>query len=176
MGRLVRVCGAIGVSTSASTRGWTIGPPAARLYAVEPVAVATIRPSALTLVTRLSPTEMLSSMIRDSAALVNTTSLSTTRESKHSVPRKVSALSIARRSDMAVPARTASSDVKSSSMRVSVRKPRLPKLTPRIGTSRPDCAMRVAMPSSVPSPPSTTTRSTLSAGSSSREAWAQPAA
>ena len=45
-------------------------------------------------------------------------------------------------------------------MRVSVRKPRLPKLTPRIGMSRPDCAMRVAMLSSVPSPPSTTTRST----------------
>ena len=30
-GRLVSVCGAIGVSSIASTAGWTIGPPAARL-------------------------------------------------------------------------------------------------------------------------------------------------
>ena len=81
------VCGAIGVSTSASTRGCTIGPPAARLYAVEPVALAMIRPSALTLVTSPLLTETDSSMMRDSAALVNTTSFSTMRESKCSRAR-----------------------------------------------------------------------------------------
>ena len=53
-------------------------------------------------------------------------------------------------------------------MRISVRKPRLPKFTPRIGMSRPACAIASAMPSSVPSPPRTTTRST-SLGSSSRD-------
>ena len=42
---------------------------------------------------------------------------------------------------------------------ISVRNPRLPKFTPRIGTSRPASPMRAAMPSSVPSPPRTTTRS-----------------
>ena len=31
MGRLVRVCGAMGVMIIASTFGWTIGPPAERL-------------------------------------------------------------------------------------------------------------------------------------------------
>ena len=56
IGRLVSVCGAIGVSTIASTFGCTIGPPAARLYAVDPVGVAMISPSARTRVTRPSPT------------------------------------------------------------------------------------------------------------------------
>ena len=42
IGRLVSVCGAIGVRISASMFGWTIGPPAARLYAVDPVGDAAI--------------------------------------------------------------------------------------------------------------------------------------
>ena len=45
-GRLVSVCGQIGVTTKARTSGVTIGPPAARVYAVEPVGVATMSPSA----------------------------------------------------------------------------------------------------------------------------------
>jgi hypothetical protein len=40
---------------------------------------------------------------------------------------------------------------------ISVRKPRLPKLTPRIGTPDPASPIQSAMPSSVPSPPSTST-------------------
>ena len=48
IGRLPSECGAIGVSSSASTLGCTIGPPAARLYAVDPVGLARIKPSALT--------------------------------------------------------------------------------------------------------------------------------
>ena len=39
----------------------------------------------------------------------------------------------------------------------SVRNPRLPKFTPRIGTHRPACAMQSAMLRSVPSPPRTST-------------------
>src|ERR1035437_1130714 len=44
----------------------------------------------------------------------------------------------------------------------SVRKPRLPKFTPRIGMPEPASPMRSAMPRSVPSPPRTSTRSTSS--------------
>ena len=105
--------------------------------------------------------------MRESAALVNTTSFSTTRESTCCPLRYASASSIARSSNVAVPSSTRSSDGSSSSMRISVRNPRLPKFTPRIGMSRLACAMRAAIASSVPSPPSTTTRST-SRGSASR--------
>ena len=51
MGRLLSVCGAMGVMISASMAGCTIGPPADRLYAVDPVGIAMIKPSALTVVT-----------------------------------------------------------------------------------------------------------------------------
>ena len=46
MGRVVRVCGAMGVSAITPESGARRGPPAAREYAVEPVGVATMRPSA----------------------------------------------------------------------------------------------------------------------------------
>ena len=102
--------------------------------------------------------------MRDSAPLVNTTSFSTMRVSTRSPramrrrPRASARSSIGRacrRATALERRRTARRCV------ISVRKPRLPKFTPRIGMSRPGCAMRSAMPSSVPSPPSTTTRSTL---------------
>ncbi len=76
-GRFVSVCGAIGVSSIASTAGCTIGPPAARLYAVDPVGLAMIKPSARTRVTGSSPTITEISMMRDSAPFVITMSLST---------------------------------------------------------------------------------------------------
>jgi len=41
-----RVNGQIGLIMMALISGWTAGPPAARLYAVEPVGVETMRPSA----------------------------------------------------------------------------------------------------------------------------------
>ena len=44
--RFPNVCGQIGVITNALTRGPIIGPPAERLYAVDPVGVETINPSA----------------------------------------------------------------------------------------------------------------------------------
>ena len=45
-GRFDSVCGEIGESTMTRTDGSTIGPPAESEYAVEPVGVATMRPSA----------------------------------------------------------------------------------------------------------------------------------
>lgn len=44
-GRNDKLRGHIGVSTIALSEGWTIGPPAEREYAVEPVGVDTINPS-----------------------------------------------------------------------------------------------------------------------------------
>ena len=44
-GRNERLRGQIGVKTRALNDGWTIGPPADREYAVEPVGVETISPS-----------------------------------------------------------------------------------------------------------------------------------
>ena len=47
-------CGQMGVMRIAGTAGWTIPAPAESEYAVEPVGVAIIMPSAWTCVTRLS--------------------------------------------------------------------------------------------------------------------------
>ncbi len=46
VGRLDRVKGQMGVRMNASISGWRMGPPAAMEYAVEPVGVATMTPSA----------------------------------------------------------------------------------------------------------------------------------
>ena len=53
-GRFVRLCGAKGVITATSELGEIIGPPALRLYAVEPVAVETSKPSAQYVFTNFS--------------------------------------------------------------------------------------------------------------------------
>lgn len=44
-GRNERLMGLTGVNNKADTDGWTIGPPDEREYAVEPVGVASIKPS-----------------------------------------------------------------------------------------------------------------------------------
>src|SRR5919197_4353684 len=161
IGRFVKVCGAIGVSSSASSVGCTIGPPAARLYAVDPVGVATIRPSALTRVTNSLPIDTDRSIIRDLAAFVMTTSFSAMYSGTDPPTLIVVDRSIMR-SSMRPPSRRAASSAGYSSGSVtSVRNPRLPKLTPRIGTFDPVAPMQSAIESSVPSPPSTTTRSTV---------------
>src|SRR6266536_2008553 len=76
IGRLVSVCEQIGVSTIASTLGATIGPPADSEYAVEPVAVEMMRPSARYAVAYCPSTETARLMIRLIADLVMTMSLS----------------------------------------------------------------------------------------------------
>jgi hypothetical protein len=47
MGRCVSACEQMGASTVQSTEGWTMGPPADSAYAVEPVGVERMTPSAL---------------------------------------------------------------------------------------------------------------------------------
>jgi hypothetical protein len=80
------------------------------LYAVDPVGVATIKPSARTRITSSSPMQTTSSMMRDRAALVMTTSFNTISSAKVLPPRSVRACSIIRSSMGAVPSSTASSD------------------------------------------------------------------
>ena len=46
IGRKLSVCGQIGVSRMPGMEGWVRGPPAEREYAVEPVGVEMMQPSA----------------------------------------------------------------------------------------------------------------------------------
>ena len=59
--------GQIGVITSVAVPASTIGPPAARLYAVDPIGVATINPSALYSAILNSPTVVISDNILGAA-------------------------------------------------------------------------------------------------------------
>jgi hypothetical protein len=54
IGRKERECGQMGVRRIAGISGWTREPPAEREYAVEPVGVEKIQPSAWTTVSRSS--------------------------------------------------------------------------------------------------------------------------
>ena len=74
-GRLTSVCGAMGVSTKSSLKGSTIGPPADRLYPVDPVGVAQMIPSA---VYRISSTPSTLTVNRKTpgSAFVSATSFS----------------------------------------------------------------------------------------------------
>src|SRR5580765_683590 len=117
-------------------------------------------PSAFTRVTNSSPSDTDRSVIRARADLVMTTSFSASCSGRGAPWRMVVARSIIRASTFARPASAASSDGYSSGNVASVRKPRLPKFTPRIGTSTSALAMPPATESSVPSAPSTTISST----------------
>ena len=122
-----------------------------------------MRPSARKADTKRPSTATSSSMMRDRAALVTTTSLRTSP-----VVSAASALLHARRGACAAP-RTGSRRAArlpgsgySSGIVISVRKPRLPKFTPRTGTGR---STRWLAARRVPSPPSTTSTSALAATS-----------
>src|SRR5437867_6665502 len=78
IGRLVSVWEQIGVRTTASIVGKRMGPPAESEYAVEPVGVAMMRPSALYAVACCPSTETDRLMIRLIADLVITTSFNAT--------------------------------------------------------------------------------------------------
>src|SRR5437588_11454566 len=74
--RLVRTCGQIGLITNNPDSGSRIGPPAESEYAVEPVGVATIKPSALNSV-RASPfTRVRNRIKRDNSPRLKTASFS----------------------------------------------------------------------------------------------------
>src|ERR1041384_6243620 len=76
-GRTASVWGQIAVTTIASTVGTTIGPPADIEYAVEPVGVLTMMPSAEYCATSSPSTETLLRTTRATPPLWTTTSLST---------------------------------------------------------------------------------------------------
>src|SRR5881394_4631000 len=76
-GRTARVWGQIAVTTIASTVGTTIGPPADIEYAVEPVGVLTMMPSAEYCATSSPSTDTLTRTTRATPPLCTTTSLST---------------------------------------------------------------------------------------------------
>src|SRR5580700_4421647 len=73
-GRLVNMCGQMGVMQMAGTEGKMMGPPADSEYAVDPVGVETIRPSALYAHTNCSSTCASRSIMRAMADLVTTAS------------------------------------------------------------------------------------------------------
>ena len=75
IGRKLSECGQIGVMTIASIEPSRIGPPADRLYAVEPVGVETISPSPTQLATRSPSTAIFSSITRKGGPAVTKTSL-----------------------------------------------------------------------------------------------------
>src|SRR6266550_865902 len=76
-GRTASVCGQMAVTTMASTVGTTIGPPADIEYAVEPVGVLTMIPSAEYCATSSPSTETLSRRTRATPPLCTTTSFRT---------------------------------------------------------------------------------------------------
>src|ERR1019366_3605189 len=76
IGRIVSRCGQIGVTSIAFTVGITIGPPADRLYAVDPVGVDRITPSARNTATGWPSIETEKSAMRAIVPFATTTSFS----------------------------------------------------------------------------------------------------
>src|SRR5439155_9465262 len=74
MDRFVRTCGQIGVITRTPDSGSRIGPPAESEYAVEPVGVATIKPSALNSVSASPLTRVRNNTKRESSPRLKTAS------------------------------------------------------------------------------------------------------
>src|SRR5207245_6157806 len=74
--RFVRTCGQIGVITKTPDSGSRIGPPADNEYAVEPVGVATIKPSALNSVSGSPFTRVHNMTRRESSPRLSTASFS----------------------------------------------------------------------------------------------------
>src|SRR6266404_6864494 len=163
-GRSLNVCGQIGVKIMDSTAGCTIGPPADSEYAVDPVGVATINPSARYRHTKSSSIDNSISIIRASAPLVITASFKTNCDSTTSSSRKSDAFSITRSLAESCPASVPSSAEYSSPNVKLVKKPKLPRLTGKIGIPR-GAASRAAA-SNVPSPPNTNNKSDSNASCS----------
>src|SRR5215217_5056839 len=74
--RFVSTCGQIGVITNTPDSGSRIGPPADKEYAVEPVGVATTKPSALNSVSGSPFTRVYRRTRRESSPRLNTASFS----------------------------------------------------------------------------------------------------
>src|SRR5438445_494498 len=127
------------VTTMASTVGTTIGPPADMEYAVDPVGVLTMIPSAEYCATSSPSTETLSRTTRATPPLWTTTSFSTSGSTRPALsPFPVIVDCSASRGSVVKAWRTMESSTQSSvSGAAVVRNPTRPRLSPRIGVSEP---------------------------------------
>ena len=123
----------------ASTPGTTIGPPALRLYAVEPVGVAMMMPVRAVRADVLTLDEDVDPHHARHAALVHGDVVDRHLDWPGSRPAVLDRglERLAPLGDVAAPPPEQSSAVSSVSRVAVVRKPTRPRLTPRIGVSRP---------------------------------------
>ena len=120
-----------------------------------------MRPSALTRIMNSPSTDTDSSMMRESAPCVTTTSFRTMRSISRRSPASTTTCSIIRSSICAVPLTAVSRDEKISGKRDLGEKSETAEIDAReSGMSDFACAIRPAVPRRVPSPPSTTIMST----------------
>ena len=128
------ICAAIGVTMRHGTSGETIGPRAENEYAVEPVGVATITPSAENVVTYSPSTATWRRISRCLARFSTMISFIAHCGGKGS-PLPGSATTASRSSIAARPSSASRISGAASGGSTSVRKPRRPTLTPRTGES-----------------------------------------
>src|SRR5690606_14222792 len=136
-GRALRLWGAIGVSTSDLAVGTITGPPQLREYPVDPVGVATIRPSAQYEV-RYSSFKWVSTVIMDEVSfLLTAISFKAKFSTLNSGMSELGATSNRLRSSMAyAPATNSCTTLRTSSFLKVERNPNRPVLTPTIGIPR----------------------------------------
>ena len=157
--RLNVECGAAGITSSPSTVGDTIGPPAEYAYAVEPVGVAMTTASAAYRTNGCPSTTTSTAATLSPGMRTRATSLNAVRVGSQTL--QVTAI---RGSIVYAWASTADSASSSSAMSTSARKPSRPKLTP--STGRPCGPASRSARSIVPSPPRLITRLDRAASSS----------
>ena len=164
-GRNARLCAQIGVIVTPPTSGWTIGPPALALYAVDPVGVAMITPSPM-MSTPVSSSSIRSdiSIMRCGAPAVMTASLIAVPDSRTPLARSTSTASSMRSRSGGFAPKTRPACFSRSDASNSARNPRRPAFTPTIGFPKSSSLRACAM--SVPSPPTTTAKSNAHAAAS----------
>lgn len=150
----------------ASTLGERIGPPAAKLYAVDPVEVATTSASAAYRMNS-SPWRLM-----EMAAIPwpGTRTRAMSLNARHSRPSGRRVRTAMRASVVKRPLSMRSSAAARSSTSISARKPSRPRLTPSTGVAEPESS-RMAR-SMVPSPPRLTIRPARATRSSAGTATA----
>ena len=152
--RLKVECGATGMISRPSAPGETIGPPAEKLYAVDPVGVATTMASAAYRTKGCSATHTSTAATGCPGCRTSATSLKAKE-----VPPPKSTCAATRVSTVKRPASTAASASGRSGTSTSARKPSRPRLTPSTGTPAGWDSRNAR--SMVPSPPRLTSRSHL---------------
>src|SRR5438105_1569054 len=146
-------CGAIGTIVIERETGRISGPPTEKPYAVLPVAVATMRPSAQYTMSGSPSTRTAMWIERTRAPRATTTSFRARARARSFWLRITRASSIVRTSTSKRPATMSAIAASNWSRVVAVRKPKRPRFTPSSGTfsgARTRAARRT-----VPSPPNT---------------------